>query len=119
MLHKTKIGVCMDNTVAYLLEQKNHERVITIIEANEDEDLDLDHTPAQPTRKDHKFFKKVFEMIKDFDKVSLFGPAAAKRELLNRIRANKLFHIEIQNNPIEDNVTENQKIEFINEYFST
>ncbi len=108
----------MDNSVAYLLEEKNHERVITIIEADDDDDLTMDPM-AHPARKDHKFFKKVFDMVKDFDKVSLFGPASAKRELLNRIRANKLFHIEIQNNPIEDNVTETQKIDFINEYFST
>lgn len=111
MLHKTKIGVCMDYKVAYLLEEKNHEKVITIIEADEEE------ASTNPNRK-QDFFKKVYEMIKDFDKVALFGPAQVKRELMNRIRASK-HPIEIQNNPIEDNVTENQKIDFINEYFST
>ena len=111
MLHKTKIGVCMDYAVAYLLEEKNHEKVITIIEADEE-------PKAAPHKRHQEFFKKVYDLIKDFDKVALFGPAAVKRELLSRIKAGKL-PIEIQNNPIEDNVTETQKFDFINEYFST
>ena len=106
MLHKTKIGVCLDHSVAYLLEDKNDEHVITIIEADE-------------TEKKNNFYRKVFEIVKDFDKVALFGPESVKNELIHRIVENKLLNIEIQNNPIEERITENQKIEFINQYFNT
>ena len=111
----------MDYSIAYLLEEKNEERVITIIEANDEPAAPLTVNDKNNTlrtrRKDHVFFKKVFEIVKDFDKVSLFGPASVKKELLNRIKADKLLHIEIQNDPHQDMITDTEKIEFINNYF--
>jgi hypothetical protein len=119
MLHKTKIGVCMDAGIAYLLEEKNDENVITIIEAEQDKPAAEDSKYKTRVRNEKAFYKKVFDFVKDFDKVALFGPAKIKNELINRIRANEFLKIEIQNNPIEDKITENQKIDFINQYFST
>jgi hypothetical protein len=110
----------MDESVAYLLEEKNDENIITIIEAEDEAQPVQEDTnsPAQRRRKkNHAFFKKVFEAVKDFDKVLLFGPVSARMEILNRIRASKLSHIEILNKSAGDIITENQKIEFINQYF--
>lgn len=106
MLQKKSIGVCFDNGVAYLLEEKNDENIITIIEADE-------------SQQKHTFFRKVFNVVKDFDKVSLFGPAYAKNELLFRIKKDRGHDIEVLNHPIDDKITENQKIDFIKEYFNT
>jgi hypothetical protein len=126
MIHKTKIGVCVDDGVAYLLEEKNDEKVITIIDADEEttndnieeiEDTTIIQTPYM--KKKQAFYYRVFEIIKNFDNISLFGTASAKRELMTRIRAHKLNHIEIENNPLEEKITENHKIEFINQYFSS
>lgn len=117
MLHKTKIGVCMDYSIAYLLEEKNEEKVITIIEAESEETVADSAVDKKKHIKDHAFFKKVFDMIKDFDKVALFGPEAAKRELLNRIMARKDLHIEVLNKKSDERITEMQKIRFINDYF--
>jgi hypothetical protein len=126
MIHKTKIGVCVDDGVAYLLEEKNDEKVITIIDADEETNIDIveeleDTTIVQTPymKKKQAFYYRVFEIIKNFDNISLFGTASAKREIMSRIRAHKLNHIEIQNNPLEDKITENHKIEFINQYFSS
>lgn len=122
MLHKTKIGVCMDEGVAYLLEEKNDENVITIIGADESPETDMAilNVNRRKSVKDHAFFKKIFEIIKDFDTVFLFGTASVKNEILSRIKANKLLDIEIQNFQLsDDNITENEKIEFINRYFET
>jgi len=102
----------MDDGIAYLLEEKNDENVITIIEA--EHSIDETHI-----RNEKSFYKKIFELIKDFDKIALFGPVKVKNELINYIKSNKLLQIEIQNNPIENKITENQRIDFINEYFST
>jgi hypothetical protein len=126
MIHKTKIGVCVDDGVAYLLEEKNDEKVITIIDADEEttidnieeiEDTTIIQTPYM--KKKQAFYYRVFVIIKNFDNISLFGTASAKRELMTRIRAHKLNHIEIENNPLEEKITENHKIEFINQYFSS
>src|SRR6476620_3106561 len=120
MLHKSKIGVCLDYSIAYLLEEKNEEKVITIIESDEEEAIQPnadDSNQLRKRRKNQAYFKQVFEIVKDFDKVLLFGPASVKKELVNRIKAHKLFNIEILNNSNKDQVTESEKIEFINNYF--
>jgi hypothetical protein len=121
MQTKSKIGVCLDYSIAYLLEEKNEEKVITIIESEDDEIIDSieanDEIPEKRHRKDHIFFKKIFDMVKGFDKVMLFGPASVKNEILKRIKAHKLVNIEVFNNPNQDKVTDNEKFEFINNYF--
>ena len=123
MLNKTQIGVCMDYSVAYLLEEKNDERVITIIEADVASAADVVSaeivSQVNPNGKNHGFYKKVFELIKNFDRVSLYGPTPVRNEILNRIKANKLLNIEILTNPVEGKITENQKIDFINAYFES
>jgi len=123
MLNKTQIGVCMDYSVAYLLEEKNDERVITIIEADVASAADVVSaeivSQVNPNGKNHGFYKKVFELIKNFDRVSLYGPTPVRNEILNRIKANKLLNIEILSNPVEGKITENQKIDFINAYFES
>ena len=116
MLQKSKIGVCMDHCIAYLLEEKNEEKVITIIEAELCVD-DKGTTAKRRRSMDAAFFKKVFEIVKDFDEVLLYGPASAKREIVNQIKANKLFNIEIQTKSTSELITESQKIKFINNYF--
>lgn len=121
MLHKTKIGVCIDDSVAYLLEEKNEQNVITIIEAGENDPatafLSQDEPVHDKQRQRHLFFKRIFDAIRDFDKIAFCGPASARREILNRIKANKLLNIEFQNTPENEKITENQKIEFISNYF--
>ncbi len=123
MLNKTQIGVCMDYSVAYLLEEKNDERVITIIEADVASAADVVSaeivSQVNPNGKNHGFYKKVFELIKNFDRVSLYGPTPVRNEILNHIKTNKLLNIEILSNPVEGKITENQKIDFINAYFES
>jgi hypothetical protein len=112
MLHKHEIGVCLDEDVAYLLEEKHDENLITIIHADED--------PYQKkTRTKHKrqaFFKKIFELIRDFDKVSLCGPATLKSEIKKLFKDNSVREVQIKESDSEE-VTESQKLDFINHYF--
>jgi hypothetical protein len=115
MLYKNEIGVCVDYGVAYLLEERNDENIITIIKS--DDVLEEIGVHEKKLRKDHAFFKRIFDSIRDFESVSLFGPTSAKNEILQRIRANKLSHIKIENNSADEKITENQKIDFINRYF--
>jgi hypothetical protein len=117
MLHKNEIGVCVDESVAYLLEEKNDENLITIIRADE---IGEEKGTLRQKRRQKKlaFYRKVFELIQDFDKVSLFGSAAAKNEIIKQIRANKLRNIQIQHDTPGAEITENQKIDFISRYFA-
>lgn len=123
MLHKNEIGVCVDKDIAYLLEEKNDENLITIIKADDPIDSELAKQtddglrPKKRLRK-NDFYRRVFEMIRDFDKVSLFGPTSAKKEMIRLLNASQVSKISIEENEDEEEVTENQKIDFINRYFN-
>ncbi len=122
MLEKTKIGVCIDYRVAYLLEEKNDEKVITIIEADvasAGDEINADAvSQVNPTGKNHGFYNKVSDLIMGFDQVSLLAPDSVKNEILKRIKGNSALKMDIQNEDIAGKISENQKIEFINTYFA-
>lgn len=115
MLYKQKIGVCLDERVAYLLEEKNDENLITIIRADDEESESL--RPKKKLRK-NEFYRKVFDLIRDFDRISLFGPASSRKEILRLLDVNKVSGVDIENDS-HDQVTESQKIDFINNYFKS
>ena len=119
MLHKTKIGVCLDHSIAYLLEEKNEEKVITIIQSEAAAQNEIEASEIQEGTRDTSFYKKVYDIVRDFDKVSLFGTETAKKELIGRLKADRLYNIEILNPRRTSSITENQKIRFINEYFES
>jgi hypothetical protein len=114
MLHKYEIGVCLDEDVAYLLEEKYDEHLITIIHADDDPQQSAVKTKLKNRRQ--LFLKRIFEMIRDFDQVSLCGPAAVKTEIKKLFRDNSLKEVQIKESEGEE-VTETQKLDFINTYF--
>ena len=65
------------------------------------------------------YYKKLSEVIKNYDDVILFGPTEAKTELYNVLRADHLFEkIKIKTQQT-DKLTENQQHAFVRNYFST
>jgi hypothetical protein len=107
--HKEQIGVCMDDHVAFLLQQQRDENVITIISSEEMQE--------ECKRKDHTFYKKVFEALRDFEAVHLFGPKAAKDEIVRRIKSEKLSNIKVVNGSADEKMNDKGKIAFINNFF--
>lgn len=64
------------------------------------------------------YYKKLGDVIKNYDEVILFGPTDAKSELLNVLREDHLFSkikLEIRQT---DKMTENQQLAFVREHFS-
>jgi len=65
-----------------------------------------------------EYYKKLGEVIKNYEEVILFGPTDAKLELLNLLRADHNFEkIKIEIKPA-DKMTENQEHAFVREHFS-
>jgi len=116
MLHKYEIGVCLDEDVAYLLEEKFDEHLITIIHADDETEPEAVKTKSRSRKQ--RFLRRIFEMIRDFDKISLCGPAAVKSEIKKLFKENSLRAVQIDESEA-DEVTESQKLEFINAYFQT
>ncbi len=63
------------------------------------------------------YFKKIGEVLKNYDDVLLFGPTEAKIEFYNLLKSDSHFDkikIEIENC---DKLTDNQQIAFVNNHF--
>lgn len=66
----------------------------------------------------HKYYENIGASILDFDYVLLFGPTDAKTELFNYLsEIPKFGKIDIKVKTA-DKLSENQKLEFVNKYFS-
>lgn len=63
------------------------------------------------------YYKQIAKLILKYNEVLLFGPANAKRELLNLLKADQKFaliKIEVLDS---DKLTENQQHAFVKNYF--
>lgn len=68
-------------------------------------------------QKQHAYYDKLGDVIKNYDRVVLFGPTSAKEELFNRIKKDRAFEkikIEIKH---ADKMTDNQQHAFVKNYF--
>jgi hypothetical protein len=66
----------------------------------------------------HKYYENLGNAILDFNEVLLFGPTDAKTELFNYLSKIKKFgsiRIKVK---ASDKLSENQQLEFVNNYFS-
>jgi len=118
------LGIWMDHTIAYLMELKNHTIVTNTIESppklQEREQNLKDESLLQNKEQNQlsDYFRRLGDVIKDYEEVVLFGPTEAKNELLNLLKDNHHFEkIKIEVKPA-DKMTENQRHAFVKEYFN-
>ena len=118
------LGIWMDHSNAFLMELANDTIVTNNIvseSAHQEKEFNLYksekliHTKEQ--HQQSSYYKKLSDIIKDYQEVVLFGPTDAKSELLNLLKADHLFdNIKIE--AIDsDKMTENQMQAFVREYF--
>lgn len=122
-----QLGIWMDHSIAHLMELKNSNIVSEIIEAEsiipEDEDIEInwkDETSIQNKERYNlsHYFKKLINVIKDYDEVLLFGPTDAKSELFNLI--DNIHYMDMIKIAIKttDKMPEDQQLIFVREYFN-
>ena len=120
------LGIWMDHSIAYLMELTNDTIVTNTIESlpklqAKEEDLyykDESHMLNKEQNQLSAYYKKLSDVILDYEEVILFGPTEAKNELFNFLKDNHLFDkikIEIKTT---DKMTENQRHAFVKEYFN-
>ncbi len=119
-----RLGIWMDHSTANLIEFTDDKTETTEIEAQvgeQDEPLNpRDETMIQ--NKDQNelsdYYKRISEVIKNYDEVLLFGPTHAKDELNNILKDDRHFdEVKIEIKPA-DNMTENQQQAFVKEHFN-
>jgi len=119
-----RLGIWMDHSNAYLMELTNDiiltKKVVSELSDNE-ADFNFYKGEKLVNKKEQhlqlSYYRKIGDIIKNYQDVVLFGPTDAKNELLNLIKTDHLFEdikIEVKTS---DKMTEEQMQTFIREYF--
>lgn len=119
-----QLGIWMDHATAHLIELSNGTIVSNTVgsepeleEGQEIVNKDESHTLNKEQGHLSAYYKKLSNVILDYDEVILFGPTDAKNELLNLVKDNHVFEkINIETKSA-DNMTENERITFVEDYF--
>jgi len=120
-----RLGIWIDHSRAQLTDYTIELLDTKIIKSDFTHD-DKEHTLSRSENVMHnkeqhqhlEFYKKIAEVIRNYNHVLLFGPTDAKVELFNILKADHRFakiNIEVRQ---ADKMTEFQQKAFIREYFS-
>jgi stalled ribosome rescue protein Dom34 len=124
MTDKKYLGVWMDHSVAHFVEYTKHSTPID----NEDimlkqEDKNTVASNSENTiqnkenQKQAEFYKKLADVIKDYDEVLLYGPTNAKAELHNILKEDHHFdNIKVETESA-DHLSHNQQVAFVKAHF--
>jgi hypothetical protein len=120
-----QLGIWMDHTVAHLIEMSNGTIVSSTIESQpehlEEQQIvykDESHSLNKEQGQLLAYYKKLGDVILNYEEVILFGPTEAKNELLNILKDNHLFDIIKIVVKTADKISENQRNTFVREYFN-
>jgi nitrogenase subunit NifH len=122
---KKSLGIWMDHSNAHVMEFTTdpiETKIVSSKFTHEEKENSLGKSENVMHNKEQhqqaEYFKTLAEVIKDYEKVILFGPTDAKVELFNVLKTDHRFSktkIEVKQS---DKMTENQKHAFVREYFS-
>jgi hypothetical protein len=125
MTSAKRLGIWMDHSIAHLMEFTTDPIITQTIETKFTHQQregtlskgeNLMHNKEQ--HQQHEYYKKLADVIKNYDEVILFGATDAKLELSNILKADHHFDkikIEVKQ---ADKMTENQEHAFVKEHFS-
>ena len=119
-----RLGICMNHSIAYLMELIN-DTIVTNTVVSELSDHSKEFNINKGEKLIHKkeqhlqlsYYYKLGEIIKKYQDVVLFGPTDAKNELFNLLKTDHLFEdikIEVKNS---DKMTVRQMQTFVSGYF--
>lgn len=125
MISSKKLGIWMDHSNANLMEFTKdpiETRVLSADFSHQDKVHTLNRSEAvMHNREQHQegdYYKRLGEVIRNYDDVLLFGPTDAKTELFNQLQLDHRFEtikIAVQQ---ADKMTDNQQHAFVKAYFS-
>lgn len=125
MIAKKNIGIWMDHSVAHVMELMSDKIITNSIESeftHEKKEYSLQNKGEylMHNKEQHQqanYYKKIGDVIKEYNEVVLFGPTTAKNELLNLLKEDHHFEnvkIDVMQT---DKMTENQQHAFVRNYF--
>jgi len=126
MKETNKLGIWMDHASATIIEYPDDSIEIKTIASeftHDEKELTLSKSEKMMHNKEKheqkEYYKKLCEIIINYDDVLLFGTTDAKVELYNFLRKDNRYvniKVEVENT---DKLTENQQKAFVREYFGS
>ena len=121
-----QLGIWMDHSIAHLMEYKNNMIESETMEKEsfirEDEGINWKNESLIQNKEQNdqsNYFKRLIDVIKNYDEILLFGPTDAKNELFNQIdKVQSLCMIKITMKTT-DKMTENHEKAFVRDFFNT
>jgi hypothetical protein len=119
------LGIWMDHSNAHLMEFTT-DPITTDIISSKFTHAEKEHALSKSENLMHNteqhqqaaYYKRLADIIRNYEDVILFGPTDAKSELLNLLRADHRFENIKLNIEQTDKMTQNQQHAFVKEYFS-
>jgi hypothetical protein len=119
------LGIWMDHANAHLMEFTTVP-ITTDIISNPFSHREKEHSLGKSEdgmhnkeqQSQHEYYKKLGDIIRNFQDVLLFGPTDAKIELLNLLRADHQFEKIKLETKDSDKMTQNEQHAFVKDYFS-
>ncbi len=125
MKAEKRLGIWMDHSSAHLMEftpdpieTKTIESAFTYFDKKQSIKRSEQIMHNKEQHQQSEYYKKLGEVIINYDEVILFGPTEAKSELFNSLKDNHHFSkvkIEVKQ---ADRMTEDQQHAFVKEHFS-
>ena len=120
-----RLGICMDHASAHLMEFKTGIPDTITIESKfthlEKEQSLVKSELLMHNKEQHQqseYYKKLGDVIKNYQEVILFGPTSAKDELFNLLRADHMFE-KIKIDVLQtDKMNYHEQQTFVREHFS-
>lgn len=119
-----QMGIWMDHSRAFVMEFSNDTIVENIVVSEftqKEKELSLEKNERFMHNKEQQlqlsYYKKLSEIIRNYEEIVLFGPTDAKSELLNILKTDHLFDnvkIEVVN---ADKMPANKMHDFVKAYF--
>lgn len=124
MRNSKKLGIWMDHSNAFVMEVTNNgivQQVIVSPFTQQEKEIALSKNEhVMHNKEQHEqasYYKEIAEAIRNYNEVVLFGATEAKSELYNLLMADHLYDpikIKVVNT---DNMTENEKHNFVQKYY--
>lgn len=122
MTNALYLGIYMDHSIAHLMEfstSEIHTTLVPITISSEEEPFKGErHKHHKEQHQQTEYYKKLGEIMLNYEEVLLFGPTEAKEELFNLLKSDHRFEklkIELIT---ADKMTENQEHAFVRDFFS-
>jgi len=125
MKKQKQLGICMDHSSALIMELTNNMIISTEFESESIKKIEIENEDnheikgKEEQQTQSAYYKRISDIIRNYEAVLLFGPTDAKNELFNLIKVDHDFDNILIELRTTDKMTENQMFAFVKDFFKS